>query len=90
MVPDHAQPRRTGTYLEKDLSGEYLFYDRKGDRVHVLNGTAREIYLLCDGARTLVAIAESLRERFEVDDATARRDSASTVAALVEKGLLQV
>ena len=90
MVQDPSRPRRTGTYLEKDLSGEYLFYDREGDRVHVLNGTAREIYLLCDGTRTVAVIAGALRERFDVDEATALRDSASTIAALVEQGLLQV
>ena len=90
MVSDDARPRRTGTYLEKDLSGEYLFYDHGGDRVHVLNGTAREIYLLCDGTRTVGAIAASLRERFVVDETTARRDAVSAIAALVEKGLLAV
>ena len=90
MVSDDARPRRTGTYLEKDLSGEYLFYDQGGDRVHVLNGTAREIYLLCDGTRTVGAIAVSLRERFVVDEETARRDAAAAVAELLEKGLLAV
>jgi hypothetical protein len=89
-VPDDARPKHTGTHLEKDLSGEYLFYDPSGDLVHVLNGTAREIYLLCDGTRTLGAIASSLLTRFEVDEETSRRDCTATIAELAEKGLLAV
>jgi hypothetical protein len=89
-VTDDACPRRTGTHLEKDLSGEYLFYDPSGDLLHVLNGTAREIYLLCDGKRTLRGIASELLARFEVDEETSRRDCAATVAALSEKGLLEI
>jgi hypothetical protein len=89
-VPDHARPRHTGTHIEKDLSGEYLFYDPAGDLVHVLNGTAREIYLLCDGTRSLGAIAASFLERFGVDEDTARRDCGATVAELAAKGLLEI
>ena len=43
-----------------DLGDEYLFYDRDNDRVHVLNATAREIFLLCDGSRTADEIAAEL------------------------------
>ena len=83
MLPDDARPRPTRTHHEKDLSGEYLFYDHGGDRVHVLNGTAREIYLLCDGTRTLVEIARSLGSKYDVSEATARGDVSAAVAELV-------
>jgi Coenzyme PQQ synthesis protein D (PqqD) len=90
MLPDDARPRPTRTHHEKDLSGEYLFYDHEGDRVHVLNGTAREIYLLCDGTRTLVAIARSLGSKYDVAEATALGDVSAVVAELAERGLLAV
>jgi hypothetical protein len=90
MVPEDARPRRTGAYQEKDLTGEYLFYDQGGGQVHVLNSSAREIYLLCDGSRTLLEIARSLPERFDVDEDTACRDAATGVADLIGKGLVVV
>ena len=90
MLPDDARPRPTRTHLEKDLSGEYLFYDHGGDRLHVLNGTAREVYLLCDGSRTLDAIARSVAESYAVGEATARTDVSAVISELVERGLLAV
>ncbi len=90
MLPDDARPRPTRTHLEKDLSGEDLFDDHGGDQVHVLNGTAREIYLLCDGRRTLLAIARSLAGRYAVAEATARADVSAVVAELRQRGLLEV
>jgi hypothetical protein len=90
MLPDHARPRPTRTHHEKDLSGEYLFYDHGGDQVHVLNGTAREIYLLCDGSRTLDAIARAIAETYAVGEATSRTDVSAVISELVERGLLAV
>ncbi|MBZ5638226.1 MAG: PqqD family protein [Acidobacteriia bacterium] len=90
MVPEDAPPRPIGTHHEKDLSGECLSYDHAGDQANVLNGLAREIYLLCDGTRTTGAIARLLPERFDVDEAAARRDVAAAVGELVEEGLLTV
>jgi pyrroloquinoline quinone biosynthesis protein D len=76
--------------LGKDLEEEYIFFDEKGDRVHVLNGTAREIYLLCDGTRTTGEIAKILTERFSVDEPTAMTDVASLLEELVELELVSV
>ncbi len=88
MLPADARPRPTRTHHEKDLSGEYLFYDHAGDRVHVLNGTAREIYLLCDGSRTLAAIAKSLGTMYDVAETKALGDVSAIVAELAERGLV--
>jgi PqqD family protein of HPr-rel-A system len=88
MTGSDAKPSRTGTHLEKDLSGEYLFYDHRGERVHVLNGTAREIYLLCDGALTAREIAAALREQFDVDEETALRDVGEALGRLRDAGLV--
>ncbi len=90
MLPVDARPRPTRTHHEKDLSGEYLFYDQRGDQVHLLNGTAREIYLLCDGSRTLAAIARSLGAKFDVAEEKALGDVSAVVAELAERGLLAV
>ncbi len=83
-----SKPKRTGRFQERDLEDEYLFFDAEGDRVHVLNETARRIYLLCDGTRTEEEIARVLCEEFEVEEATASADVARTVEALRGLGLV--
>ena len=83
------RPRPTPGVWGRDLGDEYVFYERDGDRVHVLNGTAREIFLLCDGSRNEDQIAAALQERYGIDGETARRDTAQTLQRLVELGLLR-
>ncbi len=88
-MPEAAQnptPASEGT----DLGDEYIFYDRGGDRVHVLNGTAREIFLLCDGKRTEEEIVEAFTAKYDVEKATARQDTLDTLAQLRELGVLKV
>ena len=61
-IPNRLEP--TGSLNQRDLGDEFLFYDRDGDRVHVLNGVAREVFLLCDGNRTKsMTGGESKREK---------------------------
>ena len=72
-----------------NLAGdEYLFYDRGNDQVNVLNSTAREIFLLCDGQRTEDEIAESLAEAYDLDPATAGKDTRQTLKRLYDLGVL--
>ena len=64
--------------------------DAAGDRVHVLNPTARTVFLLCDGTRTVDQIAEALVETYDVDRQVAERDARQLVERLVELGLLSL
>jgi len=73
----------------RDLGDEYLFYDREHNRIHVLNETAREVFLLCDGIRTEHEIGEILAGRFEVDGPSALADAHELVGMLVELGLVR-
>lgn len=72
----------------RDLGDEYIFLDPAGDKLHVLNGTAREILLLCDGRRTTPEVARVMCERFEVDEDTALADAQATLKTLLELGLV--
>ena len=72
----------------RDLGDEYLFYDRDHDRIHVLNVTAREIFLLCDGEHTEDEIGEIVAKRFDVEEDKARVDARELVRALIELGLV--
>ena len=87
MIHATARPRSTARPAE-DLGDEYLFYDASGDVVHVLNGTAREIFLLCDGTRSLEEVGREIAGSYEVAPEIARRDVEEIVAQLVELGLL--
>ncbi len=73
----------------RDLRDEYLLYRRESGEIHVLNGTAREILLLCDGRRSESEIAEALAARFDVDSATALEDVAATLTRLLELGAVR-
>jgi hypothetical protein len=89
MTEDRTPPRRATDIQGKDLGDEFLFYDHGRDRVHVLNETARTIYMLCDGNRTVEQIVQEFARTYELDDETAERDTRETLASLVECGLLE-
>jgi len=72
----------------RDLDDEYLIYDRPNDRVHVLNGTARDIFLLCDGKNTAAQIVAKLVEKYGVDETTALEDTERTLGELADLGVL--
>ena len=80
----------TATQGSRDLGDEYLFYDREGDQVHVLNGSAREIFLLCDGSRTVEEIAEAFSKEYEADAGAARQDAGRIIRELADLGLLSL
>jgi Coenzyme PQQ synthesis protein D (PqqD) len=57
---------------------------------HDLNEVGSRLWELCDGARTVGELALALVSEFEVDLATAQRDSADFVRELVRRKLLVV
>ena len=84
------RPRRLNTVEGKDLGDEYLFYDASGEQVHVLNGLAREIYLLCDGDHSVADLVKDIVDRYDVDEAVARRDVDDLLQKLIELKLLSL
>jgi pyrroloquinoline quinone biosynthesis protein D len=82
------KPRPAPGTIGRDSGDECLFRDADGERIHVLNQTAREIYLLCDGSRSSEEIASELALRYTVDTGTARADVDEMVAQLVGLGIL--
>ena len=84
-VPRPSPAAREG----RDLGDEYLFYDRDGDQVHVLNGTARQIFLLCDGARTTAEVAEAFSKEIPQRE-SARRDAERILGELADLGLISL
>ena len=88
MQPKPVVPKPTETMKAKDLGEELMFYDRSQDRVHILNGTAREIFLLCDGERTHEQVVVVYAQKYGLDDEAAERDVRESVDQMCELGLL--
>lgn len=89
MMEATPRPRPSGSFTDRDLGDEFLLYDAGHDRVHVLNGTAREIYLLCDGSRSIPELAALLSERYDVESDRAIADIRETVGRLTRLGILE-
>ena len=90
-MPEHnCKPAVSSTFKSRDLEEEFLVYDPDEDQVHVLNGTAREIYLLCDGNRKPPEIAAVMTERYQVEAEQALADVNETLDRLIGLGLLTV
>ncbi|MDH3628288.1 MAG: PqqD family protein [Acidobacteriota bacterium] len=84
------QPRKNDRFQCKDLGDEFLAYDSEQDEIHVLNGTARDIYLLCDGQTEIDAIASSLCEKYGVESRRALTDIEKVLEDMLRLGLLTV
>jgi hypothetical protein len=85
----HLYPLRRADVNVRVLDGETVVLDRRLRRIHQLNATASFVWRLCDGSRGVKDIATDLLGDFDVDRATAERDTADAVRQLARAGLLQ-
>ena len=70
--------------------GESLLYSVMRDEASALNRTATEIWELCDGTRSIGAIARVLGQRYGVDDADLLADVTAAVTSLRARALVDV
>lgn len=70
--------------------GESLLYSATRDEASALNRTATEIWELCDGTRTIAAIARALADRYGVGEEDLFADVAAAVTTLRARGLVDV
>jgi pyrroloquinoline quinone biosynthesis protein D len=88
MQPN-SRPRRKASVVQRALGTEGMLYDPEGDKVVRLNGTARRIWEMCSGERTLDAIAAALRDELVVEPGTdVLKDVADAVVLFANAGLL--
>jgi hypothetical protein len=72
------------------LGDEYAILDSAGEVVHVLNATAAAVWLLCDGAHDVAAIAREVATLFQsgpMNDVV--EDVRGAITAFTERGLLR-
>ena len=74
--------------LETEINGDISLYNPESEQVTVLNGTASDVWLLCDGRHTLSEIAHLLALSYQVDESEITEDVERTIDHLRESGLL--
>lgn len=91
-VPDgRAVPRRVSSLLECDLPEEEVLLHVPGSpSAHSLNASARAIWALCDGQRSIDAIAGDLTLRFEVPPGESLAAVRDVVGRLADLGLVEL
>lgn len=87
MSADSDIPRRNPRAAARVVEGKAVVVVVDERRLHTLNTVGTRIWELCDG-RSVVEIARALVEEFEVDEATALRDTRTFVAELRGCGAL--
>ena len=70
--------------------GESLLYSAMRDEASALNRTATEIWALCDGTRTIEAIARALGQRYGVDETYLLADVMAAVTTLRARELVDL
>lgn len=76
--------------LETEVKGDISLYDPKQERVLVLNGTASDVWLLCDGEQTVDVIVELIAAAYRLDADAVRPDVEATVRQFIHEGFVPV
>lgn len=79
-MTDHA--KRAQGVLIQEVDGEVLALHTLTDEVHQMNATASLIWRLYESGASVEEISTFLATTFEIDEATARADAASTIDRL--------
>jgi len=74
--------------LETEVEGEISLYDPRKENVTILNGTASDVWLLCDGTRSTDEIVELLASSYGVDAGQIKGEVTATIDQFVAAGLL--
>jgi hypothetical protein len=76
--------------LSRVLDGEAVLLDLASGTYFGLDVVATELWEMFRAGETVGAIRARIGERYQVDDATLRRDLGELVAELVRRGLVEV
>lgn len=74
--------------LETEIDGDISLYNPSTEQVTVLNGTASDVWLLCDGEHTCEEIKGLLASSYQVDTAEISDDVERAIDLFRESGLL--
>jgi hypothetical protein len=74
--------------IETEVRGDISLYDAQNERVLVLNGTASDVWRLCDGEQTADDIVQLLAKAYRVQPDAIRDDVTRTIRQLIDEGFL--
>jgi hypothetical protein len=74
--------------IETEVRGDISLYDAQNERVLVLNGTASDVWRLCDGEQTADDIVQLLAKAYKVPAQQITLDVRRTIRQLIEEGFL--
>lgn len=80
--------RHPGVQSRGAMGETTLVGPRESSASRELNEVATRIWALCDGRHTVRDIAATIIEEFDVEEETARRDTADFVREMLQDGLL--
>jgi len=86
--PSPARPRRTDGVVTSEVLDELVAYVPATSQAVSLNASARAVWELCDGTRTLEDICDELSEVVAMSPADLRSDVQSALDRLRELGLV--
>jgi hypothetical protein len=89
VPPRHAIPRRVASLVECDLIEELLLHVPDSAVALSLNATARAVWELCDGHRTIETIASDLTQRFQASPDEILAAVQDVVQRLVHLGFIK-
>jgi hypothetical protein len=90
LLPVEAIPSKISRTAVRVLGGEALVLVVDRRELHRLNGVGTRVLELCDGKRSVAAIAEQLASEFEVELDAARADVKRFVAELMALGAVSI
>ncbi len=74
--------------IETEVKGDLSLYDPAQEKVLVLNGTATDVWLLCDGEHTPTQIVTLIAGVHGQNPAVIRPEIESTIAYFLDEGFL--
>lgn len=74
--------------IETEVKGTISLYDPKQERVLVLNATASDVWLLCDGTLNVAQIVDLLAKAYEQEPEAIRQDVEETISQFIEEGFI--
>ena len=90
MISGDSVPIQVSGVLDYRLAEEMVVYDPVRSQAASLNGTARALWDLCDGSRSVHMLCDEIVKRFDVSHEEASSQVQSAVEQLCELGLLCV
>jgi hypothetical protein len=88
MVENEVIPIKSEELLERDLGDEIVVMSKDGKVLHTFEGSARFIWGIIDGVRTIDAMLECVTEEYQVATPVARSDLASFLSELRKLSLI--